>query len=287
MKLNSRTIGIIGLGNMGLAIAENIVKRGHKVRAFDIDESKGEGERKIIFTGSLRSLMGSVEIVIIAVKPQDFASLLSRLKDISFSEEILVVTIAAGISTIAIEKALLPRKMKIVRVMPNLFLKHGFGTCAINKGTYAKQEHLSAIKDIFGSMGQVMIVDEDKMDAVTAISGSGPGYLSYLCQKNNISPANVKNYMEKISSDYTAAARSLNLNENEADFFAATTVDGLILYFKTASESFSDFQKKVTSPGGTTEAAIKALAGGKTLKEAVQAAADRSRQLSRLGQMNN
>ncbi len=168
-----KTIGIIGFGNMGSAIAERI-KRKYRVFVFDIDRNKIKGITGINVTNSINELISAVSVVILAIKPQNFDAVLDEIKD--YAEDKLFISIAAGISTSCIEAVLRPAR--VIRVMPNLPARVGKGMICLYKGRSATDKDLNFSEGLFSNLGETLILnDENMVNAATAVSGSGPGFL--------------------------------------------------------------------------------------------------------------
>jgi pyrroline-5-carboxylate reductase len=179
--------------------------------------------------------------------------------------ETLVISIAAGISSNFIEKHLgAAARWRVIRVMPNTPMLVGQGMAALCKGTHATSEDGAAARRIFECAAQVIEVPESLMDAVTAVSGSGPAYLFYLVEQ------------------MIRAGTDLGLSEPDARLLASQTVAGAAAMLLASDDAPAELRRKVTSPGGTTQAAITHLddkAVGQSIVEAVKAAAARSKEL--------
>jgi pyrroline-5-carboxylate reductase len=210
------------------------------------------------------------------VKPQDFENLLKEIKD--YAKTKLVMSIAAGITTDYIEKCL--TKARIIRIMPNLPLKVNKGMICICKGKTANEKDLTFAKQLFKSMGEVLILEEKMMDAATAISGSGPGYLYDFCENKNVK--DIRKYArEFFIPQLIASARNIGFSSQEAEMLATFTAEGSIFFLEKAKLSPAEAKKQVASKGGTTEAALEILHKGGSLAEAVKAACRRAQELSR------
>ncbi len=256
-------IGIIGAGNMGGAIALSLKQ---KVIVSDKDSSRKKAlkSRKVLFTKDNKELAGRAEVIIIAVKPQEIKELLNGIKP--FTENKLIITIAAGIETRIIEKYL-AQKARVVRVMPNMGLACGKGISAVCKGRFARKSDIRKAVDIFSKSGEVVEVKEKDMDAVTAVSGSGPAYYFIFTDM-----------LER-------AALSCGLDGKIAKKLALMTFAGSAACAEESCISLKELAGTITSKGGTTEAALKVFKKknlDKTLKMAVKSARDRSRRLRRL-----
>lgn len=254
-----RRIAVIGAGNMGRAIIKGIKGR-YKIIASDIDKGK---LRKLGVRATADNIKAvrDADIVILAVKPQNMDSVLAKIKG-EISPKKLVVSIAAGITTKKIEKKL--GRIPVVRVMPNMPLLVGMGISALCNGRYARASHLREAGRIFSRV--VYVKKESLMDAVTAVSGSGPAYV-YL-------------FIESLIK----SAIDLGLNKNIAEILVLQTIKGAVTLLEKTGKSPEELRRQVTSPGGTTEAALKIFEKKEFIKlinEAIGAAHSRSRELSK------
>jgi len=237
-------IGIIGAGNMGMAIASAI-----KGKVFLSDKNKRISDNVTVAKRS--------NIIILAVKPQDMREVLREIKP--YIKEKLIISIAAGCATSSIEEVL--GKVRVIRVMPNMPAMAGKGISAVTPGRFAGPKDLKTAFGIFSKVGEVVEVKENMMDAVTAVSGSGPAY--YFLFTHLLAEAGEASGLEK----------GLAMKLAKATFIGAA---------ETACRknlSMEEFVKKVASKGGTTEAALKIFKHGKLgaiIKKAVKAAAHRS-----------
>jgi pyrroline-5-carboxylate reductase len=273
----SNKIGIIGFGNMGSAIAEQL-KSKYDIYVFDKDLNRTRDLSGIRLAKDSIDLLKQAETVILAVKPQDFENLLNEIKDSVGGK--LVISIAAGITTAYIEKFL--GKVKVIRVMPNLGAKIAKAESSLCKGRYAEDKDLSFTKELFDCLGKTWIMEEEMIDAATAIAGSGPAYIYYDMEINKYDPKNlpesVKNhYIERL----TKAAERVGFNHQIAyDLAVSTTASSLSLSVVTGIPP-AELRKQVTSKGGTTEAALKILATGGSWEEAAEVAKKRAKELSK------
>lgn len=251
-----KRVAVIGAGNMGSAIIKRIRKR-YKIIVSDIDQNRF----REINVSNNRKAVKDADIIILAIKPQDMDTVLEEIKDVVMPSQ-LIISIAAGVKTRKIENRL--GKIPVVRVMPNTPLLVGMGIGGICKGRYANSNHLSEVKNIFP--GFILVEKESLMDAVTAISGSGPAYV-YL-------------FIEALIN----SAVGLGLSISDAKVLVYKTIEGAMgLLEKTAKEPI-ELRRQVTSPGGTTESALKVFQKKgfcEIIEEAVNSACRRSKQLSR------
>ncbi len=252
-----------------------------EVSIFDKDKQKlpnQPGSRVLKNESLLTDLVNSSDIIMLAVKPQDFDALLDEIKP--FVQGKLIVSIAAGITTGYIEKAL--KEARVIRAMPNMAVKIQAAETGLAKGEYAKEDDLDLAKELFGLLGKVWVVKEDMMDAVTAISGSGPAYIFYDMEISKLDPLKIpverKNeYVQRLK----LAALEVGFDSKMAlDLAISTTASSIQLLIQTGS-SPEGLRKMITSAGGTTEAALKVLSKNGSWPEAAQAAKKRAQELSR------
>jgi pyrroline-5-carboxylate reductase len=265
------TIGFIGGGNMAEALIKGIISaklcRPKDIFVSDIKPERLQHLTKEynIIAADNAQLAAKVDTIILSVKPQNMADALELIKA-SLKKDSLIISIAAGKKITAITKVLGDRP--VVRVMSNTPALIGEGISALFANDKAKPM-LEKAKSIFSSVGRVVVLDnEELMDAVTAVSGSGPAYYFLFCE------------------ELTKAAIQLGLPLNIAKELVLQTAKGSALLACDADKhgkSLELLRRNVTSPGGTTEAALKILADGKfeqLIAHAVKKACEKSRQLS-------
>ena len=267
------TIGFIGGGNMAEALIKGIVAAEiyapENVLVSDIRADRLEFLADIYgvtIAESNSQLAVGVETVVMSVKPQMMIEVLEGVKDAIGSDK-LVVSIAAGITVANIAAVL--GDVAIIRVMPNTPALIGQGASALYANEQAKSL-LERALSVFSSVGKAVVVDdEDLIDAVTAVSGSGPAYFFLLMEE-----------MIKAGVD-------LGLSESVAKDLVLQTAKGAGLLAVEADkngEGPAELRRKVSSPGGTTEAAIKVFTEGKIgelVSAAITRARDRGRELSK------
>ena len=266
--LANKKIGIIGLGNMGGAIANGLVRSGsvkiNMLFGLDADLNKCRIAKKrlgISIAGSIKEISSRAGIILIAVKPQDINPVLNGLAHY----DKLIISIAAGITTARIGKALGGRP-RVIRVMPNTPAMVGEGISAVCKGRYATAKDAKVTVEIFSSVGETVNINEKYFDLVTAVSGSGPAYFFYLQEA------------------LIEAARRLGMDRSTAKKLVSKTAFGAAKLLMESGCSPEVLRRCVTSKGGTTEAAIKVFEENRIkhiAEKAVRAAAKRSKQLSR------
>jgi len=270
-KERSIQLGFIGAGNMAEAIARGILRAGvlepGDMLAADPQEARRrwfEKELKIPTCAENEEVAARAPVIVLAVKPQRIDKALAPAGS-RLGPNKLVISVCAGISTAHIER-LVAEGTRVVRSMPNTPMLVGCGIVAISSGRHATDEDLATAERLLGAAAEVIRIPEAGMDAVTAVSGSGPAYFLYLVEL------------------LTAAGVELDLPERTARRLARMTFEGTAKLLAESGEEPEDLRKKVTSPGGTTEAAIRtfdALGFKKMVAEAVKAARDRGRELGR------
>ncbi len=210
---------------MGSAIAEGI-KDSYAVSVFDKDKNKSSALKNITSFNNPVELVKQSEVIILAVKPQDFDFLLNEIKD--FVQNKLIVSIAAGITTGYIEKIL--GQARVIRVMPNIAVKIAKGQTGICEGRYAVESDLLFTKKIFNALGKVWRLNEEMIDSVTAISGSGPAYIFYDLEIKNINPAEIPAGIEnEYVGKLKAAALAVGFDPKIAlDLAASTTASSIV-----------------------------------------------------------
>jgi pyrroline-5-carboxylate reductase len=263
-----RGLVLLGCGKMGGALLEGWLADGLPASAFTILEPHPSLRLLELAEQGLRlnaDLPPSPAVALLAVKPQMMGDALPRLRALGGGKT-LFVSIAAGTSIAALEAAL-GAKTPIVRTMPNTPAAVGRGITALIGNAHVAPEELDLADRLMTAVGQtVRLETEDQIDLVTAVSGSGPAYVFLLIET------------------LTAAGVAAGLPEAMATDLARATVGGAGQLAETAQESAADLRRNVTSPGGTTAAALAVLMRepdgmADLLREAVAAAAARSREL--------
>ncbi len=280
----SNSIGFIGAGNMGYAmVSAVIVSSLYKPSDILVSDINSESIKKIkkafnvVSENSNIKLFSSCEIIVLAVKPQHLLECLSKIVNSSgfydLDEKKLIISIAAGITIGQIESVLYEKldynsqkNFPVIRVMPNTPALVLVAMSGLSKNTHVTDKDLKNAKNILKSMGKVMEFEEEQLNAVTAMSGSGPAYLFYLAES------------------MIEAGLSLELTPKESVALTIETLKGAVKLLENSSDSPEQLRKKVTSPGGTTEAAFNVFEKYSTKKiiiEAVCAAEKRSVELCR------
>jgi len=258
-------IGIIGGGNMGGAIIGGI-HQAYDVAVCEQNKKRCQWLKKKykVVTGDLEKVIKRSQIIILAVKPQSFDDVLNVIQPI-LTKNKLIISIAAGITCEFIEKKLGSR-IHVIRTIPNLPVQVGQGITGLCPGKAAINSDLILACRIFTHVGKTIVVEEKWMDALTAVSGSGPAYVFL--------------FIECLNN----AAHSLGLDKNLGKELVLQTVKGSLELLECQNEEAGDLRAKVTSKGGTTQAAMdvfKKERFEKIFKKAVSAAKKRAKELSK------
>ncbi len=262
-------VAFLGAGNMAEALVAGIIKSKMAapdcLLATDISPTRLSvlQDRYLIRTGSKNSdAVLWADVIILCVKPQVINEVLTEIQE-GVSDKQLVISVAAGVPLKNIQDKV-GHTIPLVRAMPNTPAVIQEGVTALSGSCGLASSHLELAKKIFESVGQVVVVDESLMDAVTGLSGSGPAYI-YLA----------------IEALIDGGVR-VGLPRNVAHVLAVQTVLGTAKMVKETGEHPAVLKDRVTSPGGTTIAGLQRLEEGglrATLIEAIEAAAHRSREL--------
>jgi pyrroline-5-carboxylate reductase len=265
-------IGIIGFGNMGSAISRQLIAK-YRVYVFDKDPKKTLSWPQDYRLQNLGEIVEASEVIILAVKPQDIEQLLLELKDYSLDKKI-IISIAAGISINYLKSYL--ARTEIVRVMPNLPAMVARGVSVLVKAQNTSNYSLAKAEEIFAHLGVIVsLKQEELIDAITAISGSGPAYVCYFLVKDGAD--NYKSYLKNLFLPrFKNAAKKIIDDRDLCDLLTTATVEGTLAFLENQDISPEELQKRVTSKGGTTEAAINVLNDGGSLTQALQAAKKRA-----------
>jgi pyrroline-5-carboxylate reductase len=236
-------LAIIGGGKIGEALLSGLVRRGgpdgilvcerHPERAAELAARYG------VPAVGLEEAAARARVLLLAVKPQDIGTLLGRLGDV-VDRGHLVVSVAAGVPTTTIEAAL-SDGVPVVRVMPNTPALVDEGMSVLSAGAHADEAHLDEAETLLAAVGRVRRVPEGQQDAVTALSGSGPAYFFYLVEA------------------MIDAGILLGLQRELAADLIVQTALGSAVMLRDSGEHPVQLREAVTSPGGTTIAAIREL----------------------------
>ena len=263
-------IAIIGAGNMGLTYAHGFIHTSivKPSQLYFMDRSqRRKDEIHKVTTNPVRSVpdgfVGEMDLIILAVKPQDFGDLAADLRDFTHPDQ-LVLSIMAGKSIATIRDWL--GTPKVIRAMPNLPAQVGQGMTVFTTTPDVSRAELLTVHNLLNTTGKTLYVDNEMMvDSATAISGSGPGYVYYLM------------------SSMMNVARQMGFSDSEAQLLVTQTFMGSVDLLNQEDISCEDWVKRVASKGGTTEAALKTFEERgllPTLEQGLTAAFERARDLS-------
>ena len=258
-------VGIVGTGIIGEALIEVLLRSGLLKESIFIAEKRQERRDEISskYGASEIKDYSSLDAILIAVKPQDFMTTLEIISN-SLSGSPLIVSFAAGIKIKSIEEKL-GRGSRVIRVMPNTPMVIGRGMSAISLGSAATSDDQEWVRGFLSKAGEVIVVDESLQDAVTATSGSGPAYFFAFTEA------------------VVGAARRLGISQEDAVTLASQTLIGAALMVEKSGKELKTLRENVTSPNGTTAAALKSFADSgleELVYQAMKAARDRSIELS-------
>jgi pyrroline-5-carboxylate reductase len=269
VSIKGKKVGFVGAGNMGEALIKGLVSASlvpaeaifaHDARPERLDAlERAYGLRP---TADNVELVCEADVVILAVKPQIIVSVLRQVSP-ALSRRKLMISVAAGVSTAAI-RAALGKDARLIRVMPNTPALVLEGATAIARADGLEAGDLETAREIFGAVGKVVVLEEELMDAVTGLSGSGPAYIALVIE--SLADGGVK----------------MGLDRATAMVLATQTVLGSARLLLETGLHPGALKDMVSSPGGTSIAGIAALeAGGvrTTFINAVERATLRSREL--------
>lgn len=268
--LQGKKIGFIGGGNMAEAIIRGLLATGMSPDVLTVAEPVTSRKTfladryQVTVTGDNTAVATSADVIVLAIKPQMAAAVLSQLSGVIAGAP-LVISIMAGVSCGIIEHAL-QREIRVIRVMPNTPALVMAGASALCAGNHATEDDLNLAEALFAQVGTTCRVDEKLIDAVTGLSGSGPAYV--LAFLEALADGGVKN----------------GLSRDIALALAAQTILGTARLYLETNEHPAVLRDKVTSPGGTTIAGLHALEQGcfrATVMGAVEAATMRSKELGK------
>jgi pyrroline-5-carboxylate reductase len=261
-------VAVLGAGVMGETLLSGLLRSGRRASELVVTERRPDraaelAERYGVDVLANVEAAAKADTLVLVVKPQDMAGLLDEIAAV-LRPGTLVVSLAAGITTTFIEQRL-PDGTPVVRVMPNTPALVDEGMAAISPGSHCGDEHLAEAEKLLSAVGKVVRVAEKHQDAVTAISGSGPAYIFYVVEA------------------MIEAGVLLGLPRSTANDLVVQTLVGAAKMLKETGEHPTVLRENVTSPAGTTVAALRALDDHKVraaFLSAMEAARDRSRELA-------
>jgi pyrroline-5-carboxylate reductase len=242
-----KKIAFIGAGSMAEAFISGILENSliDRKNVWVTNNSNEERLKRLNDTYGVRTtydlnqLFAGADIVILSMKPKDAATAIQYIREY-LTERMLVVSVLAGVSMSTIETlARLP--IAVVRAMPNTSAAVGKSATAVAVNERVTPQQIELMKDLFGTVGLTTFVEEEQLDAVTGLSGSGPAYIYYLIEA-----------MER-------SAVEVGLDKDMASELIVQTLIGAAEMVKNSTKSSEQLRRDVTSPGGTTEAGVKVL----------------------------
>lgn len=266
MEKKQFEFGVIGAGKMGSALIRglSVFKGSQNICFFELNKERAEEvvkETNAVFLESAGQVFANSEITIISVKPDQVKNVLEDIKNIE-SDSVLV-SIAAGVTTDYYRKF---SEFKIVRAMPNLPAVVGKGVTAVAKSKYVSDDEFFKVVDAFKSVGEVIVLEEDKINAATALSGSGPAF--------------VFRFLEALKE----SGIEIGLPAKVAEKMALETILGACELFKQSGLTTSELIEMVASPGGTTISGLKKLEKYSfkySVMEAVNSAYEKAKKLGK------
>ena len=268
LSLSTTCTGVIGAGNMGEALIAGLIKAGAKPSQICFSEKRSERAAEITakygaMAKSNQEIAQGCDAILLVTKPQDLESVLSEIAA-SLKPRALLISFAAGKTTDFIER-IVGKEKSVIRVMPNTPALIGKGAAAISEGSAVLETEMDFVRSVMSAMGEVITVKEEFQDAVTALSGSGPAYFFAFVES------------------MIAAGVELGLTEADATTLTIQTIYGAAGMLKESGKSATELRQNVTSPNGTTAAALKAFEGGDLqglVLKAMVAARNRSQELA-------
>ncbi len=263
------SVAILGVGAMGEMLTAGLLRAGWDTAALSLCVRREERAKELSERFGVAVLLDPIatcegrEVVVVAVKPRDVAGLLEQL-DGSIRSPQVVVSLAAGVPIATYEDAL--SEVPVVRAMPNTPAAVDEAVTAYCAGSFVDSTAMERAEAVLGAVGKIIRLGEQHLDAVTAVSGTGPAYVFLLAEA------------------VTEAALREGLPHHAAEQLVAQTMRGAGILMAGTDKAPSELRGQVTSPGGTTAAAMHVLDGGgfrALIEDAIRAAAERSRELGR------
>ena len=272
MQINKQ-ITFLGAGSMAEAIIGGLISQ-NIVSARSITVANLQDQDRLAYINETYQVntesnrleaVQSADIIILAMKPKNLQDAISYIKE-DVTENQLIVSVIAGIPTTLIEAELITNN-PVIRTMPNTSAKVGESASAICRGKFATDAHLLTVETLFKAIGSVSLVEEEQMDAVTGVAGSGPAYFYYMVEA-----------MEKAACD-------AGLSKEQAHDLVTQTIVGVGKRLQNTNKTPRALYQEVMSPGGTTEAGIQKLAEHHfqdAIQDAVGNAVNRSKELGQV-----
>ncbi|MFF2286395.1 pyrroline-5-carboxylate reductase [Peribacillus butanolivorans] len=266
-----KKIAFIGAGSMAEAIISGLVTQQviDSENIFVTNKSNDERfdylkkQYGVTATRSLQQLLQDANLVVLAVKPKDILETMQSIKEY-IHEEMLFISVVAGVHTTSLE-GIADKQVSIVRAMPNTSAAVGRSATALAANSHTDEVQLQTAITLFETVGSVSIVEETQLDAVTGLSGSGPAYIYYLVEA-----------LEK-------SAESIGLDSETAKQLILQTLIGAAEMLQKSPKTPAVLRKEVTSPGGTTEAGLKALQAHQVQEAFIACVEEATEQSKRMG----
>lgn len=260
-------IAVIGGGRIGEALIAGLIEGGLSTGHVVLSEKNPARATAVaqqfgVRATSVSDAVESSDVIVVAVKPGDVDSVITQISkaDLDGEREKILVSMAAGVPTGRFEPKM-PAGTPVVRVMPNTPMLVGEAMCVLSPGRHARSEHVELVRKLLGTVGKVAVVAESQIDAVTAVSGSGPAYFFLMAEA------------------MVDAAVAQGLARDIATMLVIQTMVGSAAMLDRSDESATELRAGVTSPGGTTAAALATMERNgfrAAVLDAVDAAAARS-----------
>jgi pyrroline-5-carboxylate reductase len=273
--VNIKRIAILGSGSMGTAILSGLLASGFPSENVTITTKSVESAKKLADELGVNAIsiaaqatankdaVSGADVVLVAVKPAYVVEVLKEAAQ-SLSDDAMVISVAAGITTEAME-AVLPSQVSVVRAMPNTPAIVGRAVTGVSAGSRVSDEKLETALDLFETVGRVVVLPETQIDALSTISGSGPAYVFYLIEQ------------------LTEAAQNMGFGEDVAAMLVEETFAGATELLSASNQSPETLRKQVTSPNGTTMQAVAVMEKAELSKiftEATKAALARAKEIA-------
>ena len=242
--MENNKIAVIGAGSMGGAILSGLIAAGTAADSITASTATTQSAKALSDKFGIKSFAldaspsansdaaKNADVLLIAVKPAKVLETLEEIKE-SVKDGALVISVAAGVTTESMEQAI-GSKASVIRAMPNTPSIVGYGVTGIAKGKSANDSQLAIAKELFETVGQVLVVEEEMINALSTISGSGPAYVFYFAEK------------------LMTAAKKMGFSEKEANLMVRATFLGSATLLAASSDSPETLRAQVTSPNGTT-----------------------------------
>lgn len=268
--MQNTTIAFIGTGNMAKAMIIGLIQNGFLVNNIwasspSIEKSHRLQSHGIHLTSDNVIAAKNADVIVLAVKPFVMQSVCEELKNIFYEKKPLLISLATGVTINSISKWIEKENYPIVRTMPNIASAVGAGETGLFANAFVDESQKMIAESVFRSVGATLwLLDENQLDVITAISGSGPAYLFYIFEA-----------MQK-------AAMALGITTEDAKLLVSQTAVGAAKMVMESNDSFEQLRQFVTSEKGTTAAAIDIFNQHDTqniIKKAIEAALKRAKEL--------